>query len=209
MKMRLIYAITCCILLAILVFASVKIQRLETINSDWSAACQLLQQDYDASQLLWNNEREQWRGVVESRDGIIEWYKEQSPTTIILPPVVETITVNQTIEKRMILDGWDTLAELEEWLANDDTDKLLLYSPNHLDGGNTCMIYASRLRLEAEMSGKYLSWQVITAKMYEELFGVPSDIDHMMNIAYICDEQMIYLIEPRTDEVWAWEKVIW
>jgi len=79
-------------MLIILVFASVKIQRLENINSDWGASYQLLQQDYGDSQVLWSEEREQWQKATEGRDAIIEWYKLQPPK-VVTQTVVKEVPV--------------------------------------------------------------------------------------------------------------------
>jgi hypothetical protein len=78
-----------CVLLVILVFCGVRIERLEQINSDWSASYQLLQYRSGVKELLWNDEQKQWQEAVENRDKIIEWYKSQPPKVVIETVVKE------------------------------------------------------------------------------------------------------------------------
>ncbi|MDD4876422.1 MAG: hypothetical protein PHQ86_04740 [Dehalococcoidales bacterium] len=90
--MRLVYAIMSCVLLVILVFCGVRIERLEQINSDWSASYQLLQHQYGVKEFAWDDERKQWQEAVEGRDEIIEWYKNQPPK-IVTETVVKEVPI--------------------------------------------------------------------------------------------------------------------
>lgn len=91
------------------------------------------------------------------------------------------------VEKEVFLqlDYFETLEELEAWLAQDNVDKL---KPSHPDFD--CDDFAYALQRHAARAGYFISTEIIRQK----------GRNHMINSALIGDE--IYFIEPAADEVW-------
>ncbi len=99
------------------------------------------------------------------------------------------------VEKSMALRYFNSLDELETWLATDDTNEYI-----HLFAGSDgvcqpsdrydCDDYAFQLQRRAASSGFLISVTII------KQMGK----SHMINLA--CIDNDIYYIEPQTDEVW-------
>ncbi len=96
------------------------------------------------------------------------------------------------VEKTAELREFASLEELEEWLANDNTDALRLIFGDkegmRKDTNFDCDDYALGLQKAAEKDGFRLSVQIDTRKQ------------HALNSAFIGNN--VYFIEPQTDEVW-------
>lgn len=143
-------------------------------------------------------------GSAWQREKQIEYY-EKRIETLESQVVTKTETITETeyitrtitvlkevpvevpvIERELIqLDYFETLEELEAWLAQDNTDKLM---PSHPDFD--CDDFAYALQRHAARDGYFISTEIIRQK----------GRNHMINSALISDE--IYFIEPATDEVW-------
>jgi len=127
------------------------------------------------------------------------------------PDKIETILTHEvTHEVTRDLTGWETLAQLTEWLAADDTDQQRFFTPSNLLG--TCALYSGRLRLNAERSGRYISWQLISDGDYEKLLrGENLNYTHLMNLVEI--DGRYFLIEPQNDAVYdvrsKWREPLW
>ncbi len=110
-------------------------------------------------------------------------------------PVLEEIAAN--------LSYFDTVAELREWLAEDDTNEWLFIdlSENQIDGappnldGYDCDDYALQLQRRALASG-YIMSAIIVAQ---------DGSSHMINSCII--DRKIYYIEPQTDEFWLYSSL--
>ena len=129
---------------------------------------------------------------------------------VTLPPEkVETILTKEVSAIRE-LTGWETLAQLTAWLAADDTDQQRFFTPSNQLGA--CSLYSGRLRLNAERSGRYISWQLISDGDYEKLLrGENLNYTHLMNLVEI--DGRYFLIEPQNDAVFdvrsKWREPLW
>jgi hypothetical protein len=119
--------------------------------------------------------------------------------------------------------NFDSLSELEAWLAGDDTDSYT-YIPDTFD----CDDFALTLYEHAREDGYIIYFQVVDYELVydegawswyieegyypyyyhefnfwtdEDLGGV-GEPDHAMNVAIVGND--VYLIEPQTDNVWLW-----
>jgi len=82
MRMRLVYAVACCVLLALLVLAGHKIDQLEEQVSFWRVAHTSVATYMLAQEKSWDAEREQWQRAVEGRDEIIQWWENKPPGVV-------------------------------------------------------------------------------------------------------------------------------
>jgi len=100
MKMRLIYALTCCVLLAVLVVANHKIDDLEIRSRFWQDAHTSLVQYWLEREIAWDAERSQWRDAVESRDELISWWESRPPK--VVEKIVEVPVEVDVVQEREI-----------------------------------------------------------------------------------------------------------
>ncbi len=119
--------------------------------------------------------------------------------------------------------NFDSLSELEAWLAEDDTDSYI-YIPDTFD----CDDFALTLSEHAREDGYIIYFQIVDFELVydedasgwyieegyypyyyhefdfwtdEDLGGVGQP-DHAMNVAVIGND--VYLVESQTDNVWLW-----
>lgn len=104
MKTRLVYAITCCVLLALLVIANLKVDRLEEQSQLWQDAHTSLAQYWLEREVAWESERTQWQDATTSRDEIISWWENQ-------PPKIVTIVETQEVVKEVPVKVLETVIQ--------------------------------------------------------------------------------------------------
>jgi len=205
-------------MLIILVFASVKIQRLENINSDWGASYQLLQQDYGDSQVLWSEEREQWQKATEGRDAIIEWYKLQPPKvvtqTVVKEVPVEVIKeVITEVEKTVYKEAQNpqSLEELKVFLVDDDTDSHIILKADEngiVQFNGQCEDMAFQLQQRADDIGMKLDTEILSKpdaikwRQYidGDVYSLGVNDGHYICKAVIGNE--VWYISPENDKIW-------
>ena len=83
---------------------------------------------------------------------------------------------------------FESLAELNAWLAEDDSDTTLYIFGSGCLSEYDCDDYAAALVYNALSDGYAVSTQIVG--------------NHMLNSTIIGND--IYYIEPQTDEVWLW-----
>uniref|UniRef100_A0A6M3LEE5 Uncharacterized protein n=1 Tax=viral metagenome TaxID=1070528 RepID=A0A6M3LEE5_9ZZZZ len=129
------------------------------------------------------------------------------PVTVVPPPIVVTLppvivasppeTVNNTLEVPVyivvekvvsykLLDFWNDVEDLRDFVYFEDATDSITFSFIGKET-NLSLMYASRLRLNAEKSGKYLALQ------YE---------DGYFYCSAIVNGEELWFIDPQTDKVW-------
>ena len=120
-------------------------------------------------------------------------------------PITIEREVEVPVEVPVMLQDWDSVEELEEFLINDDTDKrviLTVDSKGELNFNGQCEDYALQLRDRAMAIGRHLSIVALHPKEYEKWYGerlTPSQY-HAIAMARIGNE--FWYIDPQTDEHW-------
>jgi len=103
------------------------------------------------------------------------------------------IIFNVTYIEPSNLKDFQTRAELEDYLAKDDTSEFTYTS--YFD----CKEFGKRLSHYAGRNGYHI------AMLWDE--HQKSNNTHIYNLAYVINEGRYYVIEPQTDElVWSWRK---
>jgi len=107
------------------------------------------------------------------------------------------------VEKRVLVDtkNWVSVAELEEFLDNDDTDEVLVFTAN-ATFNSSCEDRAFRLRRRAFDIGKRLEMEVLTPAEYKEWYGdtIASNRLHAICKAVVGND--VWYIEPADDRHW-------
>ena len=113
MKKWLVYIITCCVLLALLVVANWQIDELEEQSQFWQDEHTSLEQHQLEREVVWEGERTQWQDDVDSRDEIISWWENQPPD--IVEKVVEvSVEVKSPVYPQRFTDK----VVAEEWVLS-------------------------------------------------------------------------------------------
>ncbi len=217
--MRLLYAITSCILLIIIVFCADNIQDLKRVNAEWNIDYQTLRTSYDNDTSSWELERSQWKDSVVSRDEIIQWYKDNPlivTTTevkeIEVPVVIEKIVeVENTIEVPIDTKPFNNLDELNQFMIQDNTDRLvILYSDKNgnINFTGICKETAYQLRDNAKRAGYDIETEILSredAIKYQQyidgnVYSLNYNDGHYINKAII--DNQVYFISPENDKVW-------
>lgn len=127
---------------------------------------------------------------------------------VIKPVYIENIVeVPQEVplEVPMKLKDWDSLEQLQNFLANDDTDQRIILSVDsqgQISFSGQCEDYALQLRDRAMAQGMYLSLQALHPAEYQKWYDQPakSAAYHAICMARIGNE--FWYIEPANDRVW-------
>lgn len=126
MKMRLVYALTCFVLLSLLVVANNKIDNLEKQVQLWQDAHTSLAQHWQEQEVNWSGERDQWDKAVQSRDKIIAWWENKPPE--VVEKVVEVpvrVEVVREVEKIVYvpfdaeLIPFNSKSDVKDYILND------------------------------------------------------------------------------------------
>lgn len=126
-------------------------------------------------------------------------YYETTKPQVVEGPIVQTMTIY--VPRVQAINGWDNVADLYKFLAENKVNEQRFLSAEHPDGRDVCALFAFALRRESEIGGRYLSWQLISDSDYEKLLrGEIPRYNHIMNMTEINGK--FYLIEPQTDQVW-------
>jgi len=122
--------------------------------------------------------------------------------------LAESLTRLQTVrvvevEKYIKVEtkDWVSLEELEEFLDNDDTDEVLVFTAN-ATFNSSCEERAFQLRKRAFDIGKRLETEDLTPAEYKKWYGdtIASDRLHAICKAIIGNE--VWYIEPADDRHW-------
>jgi len=207
MKMRLVYALTCCSLLALLVVADHKIDGLERQSQLWQDAYTSLAQYWAGQEVGWNVERSQWQDAVTSRDVIISWWENRPPD--IVEEVVEVEVVKEVLVEvvREVVPRYHDFGDPDELSAFLKKDAVSEIPPYFSIAGTVvrlwCMDYAESLRDNLNDAGYFANIQCFPVgklPMSDRVLGAA----HAMVSVRVGDA--VYLVEPQTDECWkAWD----
>ena len=112
---------------------------------------------------------------------------------------------NMVAKDRETLRDWDSVLELECFLALDDEPLLLIVGTDgSVKLGGNCEDYSFQLRNRAMEWSRILDTEIITGyefnRMYRRTAGY--NVIHMLNKAVIGNE--VWLVEPQTDEIWLY-----
>jgi len=203
MKMRLTCALTCCLLLALLVVANYKIDDLEKQSHIWQDAHTSLAQYWLEREVGWDVERSQWQDAVTSRNAIISWWENKPPE--IVEKVVEVPIEVEVV--REVAPKYHDFRDPDELSAFLEEDAVSEIPPYFSIGGTVvrfwCMDYAESLRDNLNSAGYFANVQCFPAgelPMSDRVLGAA----HAMVSVRAGDA--VYLVEPQTDECWkAWD----
>ena len=132
----------------------------------------------------------------------------EKPVSEVRPVYLEAakpVDIVREVEVPVTLKDWDTLEQLEEFLASDDTNERIILtadSQGKISFDNQCEDYALQLRDRAMARGMFLSITALHPKEYEKWYGkrLKPDRYHAICLARIGSE--LWYIEPATDEHW-------
>jgi len=191
MKMRLTYALTCCLLLPLLVVADHRIDGLEMQSQLWQDAHTSLTQYWLERDAEWTDERNQWQDAVESRDKLISWWESKPPEIVeVAVDVIREIPVEVVKEVKVVeyIDNGFTLAPFESTVAF--TEWLEAWEPWEPVFGGTLYLNSSCENLAYAM--------MIDAGNDGYLVGTQIDPErnHMMVVVPIWSENCYLFIEP-------------
>ena len=132
----------------------------------------------------------------------------EKPVYVSEPVYIEVekpIYVEREAEVPVMLKDWNSLEELEEFLANDDTEERVILTAGNdgkINFSGQCEDSALQLRDRAMAINKHLSVIVLHPKEYEKWYGkqLKSNEYHAICMARIGNE--FWYIEPATDKHW-------
>ncbi len=150
---------------------------------------------YQASLVAYNNQVASYNALLAERDDL----SGKLTRALILvrePKIVEVVKVVQAQGK-----DWVSVGELEEFLANDDTDNVTVFVGSVVLN-SACEEKAFQLRERAFEIGKRLETEDLTPPEYKKWYGetIASDRLHCINKAVIGNE--VWYIEPSDDRIW-------
>jgi len=214
MRLRLLYAIACCVLLASLVVANYRIDDLEKRSQFWQDAHTSLAQDWLEREAAWVNERNQWQGAVASRDDLVSWW-ESKPAEIIektLEVTVETEVVRE-VEKAVYPYRFADAIAAKAWVLSHRLPVTIIADmPNNLidnihDSRYDCDDYADDYEALALSENVSLwqapvtngcIWGIQVSKKLGNHVGMWTKIDNIY-----------YYIEPQPiDDKWRFIKIM-
>ena len=114
-------------------------------------------------------------------------------------PVIEIRQVEAPSKASANLRNFESLDELKQWLAISGDSTTIFMS---VDGKVDCDDYALALQQRALADGYMISFQIIHAADYNQVFTgikVPPDVLHAVDLAVIGND--VYYIEPQTNEI--------
>jgi len=191
MKIRLTYALTCCLLLILLVVANYKIDDLEKQSKFWQDAYTSLVQYWLEQEVDWDGERNQWQDAVTSRDAIISWWGSKPPEIVeVAVDVVKEVPVDVVKEVRVIeyIDNGFTPAPFEstvaftEWLDTWEPWMPAFGGTLYLD--SSCENLAYAMMIDAGNDGYLVGTQIDPER------------NHMTVVVPIWSENYYLFIEP-------------
>ena len=119
--------------------------------------------------------------------------------------IEKPIYVERKVEVPVMLKDWNSVGELEEFLAIDDTEGhiiLIAGSDGKINFNAQCEDFALQLRDRAMAIDKYLSVIALPPEEYKKWYGkrLKSNEYHAICMARIGNE--FWYVEPATDEYW-------
>ena len=124
---------------------------------------------------------------------------------LIASPVFawDEVWENEYYPHRQGLDDWNSLWELEVFIALDDAPLVLIAGADgwiNMDG--QCEDYAFQLRNRAMLIGRYLDVEFITPPEYYDHFKKPISkrTVHAINKAVIGNE--VWFVDKQSDDIW-------
>jgi hypothetical protein len=119
--------------------------------------------------------------------------------------IEKSIYVEREVEVPVMLKDWNSVEELEEFLANDDTEEHIILtagSDGKINFDGQCEDFALQLRDRAMAINKYLSVIALHPEEYRKWYGkqLKSNEYHAICMARIGNE--FWYIEPATDKHW-------
>jgi hypothetical protein len=126
---------------------------------------------------------------------VTHWDRVETVIEVVSPPVYRPLRYFRDLD------------ELKGWLAQDDTDSLVIAQADSngiMHTENQCEDYALELQERALRAGYIVSTETLYQAEYYELYQrvMPPGVCHMVNLVVI--GQDTYIVDPDTDQIWYW-----
>jgi len=187
MKMRLVYALTCCLLLALLFVANHRIDGLERQSQLWQDIHTSLAQYWSERDAEWVDERDQWRDAVESKDKLISWWESKPPEVVeklveVPVEVVREVEVVEYIDNDFTPVPFKSTVAFTEWLDAWEPWEPVFGGTLYLN--SSCENLAYAMMIDAVNDGYLVGTQIDPER------------DHMIVVVPVWSENCYLFVEP-------------